>query len=198
MLPPEWIEDWVNIKKSQVMEATVASSTAMVFSASAASLCSVPASDIRAAPGEVKDNTEINILKVQANAENAAAQNSLGWHYANGQGVSKNEREAIYWYYKAANQGYVSAQINLGICYLQGKGIVKSDGLAVKWFRKAANQGNVFAQYSLGLCYEYGRGVVKDKHAAVEWYHKAADRDLLAREALERLAPQRSGGAARP
>ena len=45
------------------------------------------------------------------------AQNNLGEMYANGQGVSKNEKEATKWTRLAASQGYALAQANLGTMY---------------------------------------------------------------------------------
>ena len=45
------------------------------------------------------------------------AQNSLGFCYAEGQGVPHDIDEAMRWYRKAAEQGHVTAQSNLGSCY---------------------------------------------------------------------------------
>ena len=47
----------------------------------------------------------------------AEAQNNLGVCYANGQGVAKDEVEAVKWFRKAAEQNYAEAQNNLGVCY---------------------------------------------------------------------------------
>jgi TPR repeat protein len=35
--------------------------------------------------------------------------------YTNGKGVSKDAKQAVYWYKKAAEQGYAGAQYNLGV-----------------------------------------------------------------------------------
>jgi hypothetical protein len=45
--------------------------------------------------------------------KNAEAQFNLGWKYAKGKGVTKNDVEAINWYRKAAEQGYDLAKDNL-------------------------------------------------------------------------------------
>jgi TPR repeat protein len=47
----------------------------------------------------------------------------------------------VYWYQKAADQGYAEAQSNLGIAYAFGKGVLKDDKQAVYWYQKAADQG---------------------------------------------------------
>jgi TPR repeat protein len=45
----------------------------------------------------------------------------------------------VYWYKKAANQGYAEAQFNLGIAYTIGKGVLKDYKQAVYWYQKAAD-----------------------------------------------------------
>ena len=51
---------------------------------------------------------------IDANQGNVLAQYRIGYMYANGIGVPKNEEEALKWYRLAADQGYASAQFNLG------------------------------------------------------------------------------------
>ena len=96
----------------------------------------------------------------------ATAQNSLGVMYDNGRGVPKDDRKAVNWYRKAADQGYADAQFNLGIAYDNGQGVPKDEQLAVSWYRKAADQGNAEAQNNLGTMYEKGQGVSKDEKQA--------------------------------
>ena len=69
---------------------------------------------------------------------NSSAQNSLGYRYQYGQGVSQNYVEAVKWYRKAAEQGNSIAQDNLGNMYYNGKGVSQDYVEAVKWYRKAA------------------------------------------------------------
>ena len=47
----------------------------------------------------------------------AGAQFNLGVMYANGEGVLKDEAEAVRWYRLAAEQGHAAAQFNLGNSY---------------------------------------------------------------------------------
>ncbi len=46
--------------------------------------------------------------------------------------VEKDEKKAIEWYQKAADQGDASAQYNLGVCYANGGGVEKNDRMAAK------------------------------------------------------------------
>jgi TPR repeat protein len=45
--------------------------------------------------------------------------------------VLKDYKQAVYWYQKAADQGYAEAQSNLGIAYAFGKGVLKDDKQSV-------------------------------------------------------------------
>lgn len=110
-----------------------------------------------------------------ADQGNASAQNILGVMYRDGQGVPKNEYQAVAWYRKAAELGDARAQFNLGVMYSQGEGVPKDEQQAAAWFRKAAEQGHARAQYNLGNMYRDGQGVPKDEPQAVAWYLKAAE-----------------------
>ena len=50
---------------------------------------------------------------------------SWGLMYSNGEGVPKNDAEAVRWYRMAAEQGDTQAQVNLGVMYSNGEGIPK-------------------------------------------------------------------------
>ncbi len=99
----------------------------------------------------------------------------LGYMYQNGQGLEQDDELAVFWYRKAAEQGYASGQFNLGWMYDNGRGLEQDDELAVYWYRKAAEQGHARGQFNLGLMYQNGRGIEQDDELAVFWYRKAAD-----------------------
>ena len=104
----------------------------------------------------------------------AEAQYNLGCCLLFGNGVEKDETEAVKWFQKAAQQEYAEAQHYLGYCLFSGTGVEKDETEAVTWFRKAAVQGNAEAQYDLGYCLASGTGVEKDETEAVTWFQKAA------------------------
>ena len=105
----------------------------------------------------------------------ATGQRLLGWCYANGTGVAKDEKEAVKWYRKAAEQGEATGQRLLGWCYANGAGVAKDDKESVNWYGKAAEKGDGWSQNKLGYCYACGIGVEKDYKKAFEWYRKAAE-----------------------
>ena len=99
----------------------------------------------------------------------------LGIRYHEGDRAPKDYKQAVYWFTKAANQGYAAAQYNLGVCYNNGEGVAQDYKQAVYWYTKAANQGDAGAQCNLGVCYKRGEGVAQDYKQAVYWYTKAAN-----------------------
>ena len=58
--------------------------------------------------------------------------------YDQGQGVPQNDKEALRWYMKAADQGHAKAQFSTGVMYDQGKGVPQNYKEAFRWFMKAA------------------------------------------------------------
>ena len=72
----------------------------------------------------------------------------LGSYYFEGQGVTKDEAEAVKWFRKAADQGLADAQYELAICYAQGLGTGPDPIEAYKWVSLAAAQGKAEAKSS--------------------------------------------------
>lgn len=101
----------------------------------------------------------------------------LAESYYHGDGVERNEEQAVPLYQHAAKRGHSQAQHVLSNCYYNGEGASLDLAQAVEWLRKAAEQGNVGAQYDLGLAYKYGgRGLKQDARLAMRWFRKAARR----------------------
>ena len=92
---------------------------------------------------------------------------------AYGIGTLQDYEQAVNWYRKSADQGFVDAQFNLGNMYLRGGGIEQDYTLAYSWFIKAAEQGDAASQYNLGLMYIKGKGVVANMAEAKHWIKKA-------------------------
>ncbi len=69
--------------------------------------------------------------------------------YADGEGVLRNDAEALRWYRKAAEQGNAAAQANLGLMYLDGQGVDEDDVEAYKWLSLAVAGGSKLAAKEL-------------------------------------------------
>ncbi|WP_244060846.1 tetratricopeptide repeat protein, partial [Aeromonas caviae] len=70
-----------------------------------------------------------------------------------GKGVPQDDKQAVTWYHKAAEQGHALAQVGLGNMYAEGQGVPQDYKQAAVWYRKAAEQSNVEAQNNLAVLY---------------------------------------------
>jgi hypothetical protein len=98
----------------------------------------------------LKPRFEINdaaaaIAGAEGGGGNATAMANLGWMYANGTGVEKDDAEAVRWYRKAADKGEATAVANLGWRYANGQGVAKDPRQAAEWVFKAVKAGNDFS-----------------------------------------------------
>jgi TPR repeat protein len=90
--------------------------------------------------------------------------------YLEGYGVPKDDKEAVKWYRKAAEQGLADAQCKIGRHYVLGMDYKE----AAKWYHKAAEQGNAYAQLNLGGMYMNGKGVPQDNVESYAWLNISA------------------------
>lgn len=95
------------------------------------------------------------------------AQYNVGLMYEQGLGISKNDKEAFYWYNESAIQGNSAAQFNLGVCFENGIGTTVYFEKANEWYRKASVQGDGLAVGNLGMLYIRGQGVNENKVAGI-------------------------------
>ena len=65
---------------------------------------------------------DLDTVRQAAEQGDARAQFNLGIMYDNGEGVLKDEAEAVKWYRLAAEQDLANAQNNLGTAYTNGQG----------------------------------------------------------------------------
>ena len=124
----------------------------------------------------MNDDAKTYFPKNKALAEkgDVEAQFKLGKIYGIGWiGVSKDYKQAIYWFEKAAQQGHAKAQSYLGRLYFCTVDFKKNCEQAFYWFEKAAAQGDAEAQFNLGLMYFKGQGVKKNCEQAIYWTKKA-------------------------
>jgi hypothetical protein len=122
------------------------------------------------------DKEAVRLFKLAAKQGYASAQNSLGYSYEEGLGVSKNKKEAVRLYKLAAKQGHARAQTNLGRMYEHGRGGLSTDPkAAARLYKQAANAGNARAQNNLGWLYAIGLGVDEDIQEALRLWRLSAE-----------------------
>ncbi|MBX9634624.1 MAG: trypsin-like peptidase domain-containing protein [Magnetospirillum sp.] len=108
------------------------------------------------------------------------ALNRLGQMTLNGQGIAKNEPEALRLLLAAAEKGDASAQNAVGSLYFKGIGTDRNVAQAIIWFGRSADQGYARAQNNLGQLYLLGNGVAKDEAKALGLLRSAADKGIAA------------------
>ncbi len=98
--------------------------------------------------------TATNLYRKAAEQNYAPAQCTLGHHYQHGNGVEKDEKQAVRWYRKAAEQNDTDAQEHLGECYRNGIGVEKNEAKAMEWTRLSSSnrtQNTEFFKDNKGL-----------------------------------------------
>jgi len=104
--------------------------------------CTRPIEEARDAYNKGDYKTAYRIFKPHAERGDVVAQFSLGEMSKKGQGVPRDDAEALKWYRKAADQGHADAQNNLGIIYTLGKGVPVDYVQALMWYSIAASNSS--------------------------------------------------------
>lgn len=117
------------------------------------------------------------VATIRAAAEGgvAEAQVLYAQMLLDGDGVVRDEREAVGWFWKAAQKRHVMAINMVGRCYDLGWGVAIDKALAAKWYGVAANLGFDWAMYNLATLMTLGEGVPKDRPGAFALFRKAAE-----------------------
>ena len=121
--------------------------------------------------------TALVLFRSLANQGLADAQFMLGNCYTLGEGVPKNDAEAVKWHRLAANQGLAKAQLMLGLQYASGTGVPKNYVRAYIWFSLSAAQGNqAAARYleKVSAQMTYGQ-IAESQKLAAEWRPRTAN-----------------------
>ena len=129
----------------------------------------------------------MSALREAAQRGDVAKQYDLAERYTYGQGVPKDEAEAVRWLRRAAEGGHADAQADLGFRYELGTGVPEDHAEAARWYRRAIEKGHSGAQNHLGELYVEGRGVAQDCAEAAKWFRLAAREEPRSRLHLGEL-----------
>ncbi|MGF6780654.1 SEL1-like repeat protein [Paraburkholderia sp. GAS334] len=111
------------------------------------------------------------------------AQNELGRRFSLGKGgVSQDQKQALIWFSKSANQNNAYGQNMVGLLYLNGVSVTKDYQKALDWFRKSADQGYAEGEANYALMFQNGYGVARDYKISQDWYRKAAEKNIARAE----------------
>ena len=108
----------------------------------------------------------------------AEAANQLGFLYAAGNGVAKDEVRAVQLFEQAGTLGHARARFNAGLAYATGRGVVRDEARAAWWFAEAERTDDPATLLALARLRETGAPGVADPEQARRLYRRAANRYL--------------------
>jgi hypothetical protein len=113
-------------------------------------------------------------LRELAGQGDADAQWQMGVRYHNGEGVPRDDVQAMQWFLRAGEQGHVTAQATLGAYYWAGRGVPQDLSKAYFWSALALAQGDENSKSRLeGLASQMTRAQVSTARQQAEgWIHQ--------------------------
>jgi hypothetical protein len=111
----------------------------------------------------------VEFYRMAAEYGHAEALYSLGYHYAQGLGVERDEAAALDFYRRAAQAGSAPAMNNLAYLYDVGEGVPRDEDEALRLYRLAVDGGDAAAMINVAIMLDEGRGCVADPHSAA-WF----------------------------
>jgi len=110
-------------------------------------------------------------LRSLADRGDADAQWQMGVRYHNGEGVPRDDAQAMQWFLRAAEQGHVIAQATLGAYYWAGRGVPQDLSKSYFWSAIALAQGDENSKSRLeGLASQMTRAqVLAARQQAEAW-----------------------------
>jgi TPR repeat protein len=133
---------------------------------------------------EGKHKEALDAWMIKAFEGEAEAQFKVGTMFREGQGITPDPKQSVYWYLQAARQDHIAAQYNLGHAFMSGSGVEKDEPEAVRWWTSAAKAGDELAQFNVGRAYYMGIGATKDENQAKRWFVAAAEQGESRSQAL--------------
>lgn len=100
----------------------------------------------------------------------------LGYRYAHGRGVQKDDAGAAYWFDQGARIDDPISMTAIGFLLAAGRGVVQNWPAAIRWWQRAETRAPLAARY-LGDAYACGVGVAEDRARALAIYKRFAKLD---------------------
>ena len=124
---------------------------------------------------QAKSLPDLRKLAAQGDAD---AQWQMGVRYHNGEGVPRDDVQAMQWFLRAAEQGHATAQATLGAYYWAGRGVPQDLSKAYFWSALALAQGDENSKSRLeGLASQMTRAQVSAARQQAEvWLHSHSQR----------------------
>lgn len=116
-------------------------------------------------------------LRRGAERGDVVAQRQLGYLYGLGEGVPRDDAQAVFWFRMAADRGDIESMKQLGMTYAsdQNVGVRRDYAEAARWFLKAASRGDLQGQQRVAQMYMEGNGLPRDDVRAYAWFTLAIE-----------------------
>jgi TPR repeat protein len=99
----------------------------------------------------------------------------LGFVYANGKGVARDERRATKDYLRSCDLGDARGCYNAGLMSDEGRGTPRDHARAAVFYEESCSLGSTTGCTNLGFLYENGRGVGRDLARSAALYQRGCD-----------------------
>lgn len=119
---------------------------------------------------EEKDNLGLTDANLKLKA---LACRRLAECYDKGDGVAKDQRQAMSWYQAGAMNGDVECNLEVGDRFADGRAGYQDPFGPQRWYERAANSGSAEGAYRAGLAYARSGALFKGK--AEQWLKKAQE-----------------------
>lgn len=131
-------------------------------------------------------------MKVRAEAGDAEAQWEIGMMLLNGDGVTRNEREAWRWVRASGDAGHEKGMISTAVMLALGQGTAPDPAQARDWYRRAAERhGSAHALRGLAGMLITGEGGAADLTLGAAYLELASEAgDAYAARILEAIGPE--------
>ena len=110
----------------------------------------------------------VHLLRLASNQNHSAAQFEFARCYMSGLIVDRDTDEAIKWFVKSAQSGYVDAQLILGRVYSSGEDVEQDYEQSFYWYDMARKAGDVRGAVFVSLAYINAMGVKQDYKSAFD------------------------------
>jgi uncharacterized protein len=117
----------------------------------------------------------VPVLEKACELQSGSGCATLGFLYATGKAVARDDKKATALYRKSCELGDAQGCYNLGLMVDSGRGVKEDAARAAADYEKACSLGSSAGCTNLGFLYERGRGVKEDRARAVALYQQGCD-----------------------
>jgi len=128
------------------------------------------------APSAQASDPDVPQIQTRADGRSIQHEIELAAAYLTGRGVQKDEKQAAYWYEKAAEAGDPESQKEICYFYQIGLGVPIDPVRAVHWYQLSAAGGLLSGKVDLGVAYVWGIGVPKNTLLGEQLFREAAEK----------------------